>query len=179
MHRLNQYECIAMSEDKKPNDLQEQKKSRGKHLFQKGQSGNPKGKPKGVGIQGELRKKLNQNLPAILDLLIQQALTGDLVAIKLLMEKGFPNKRAESYIDLDIPEDLSIADKVEYALNAVTRGELSTELANDLAKTAVLSNTLKDTSIGGTKVIELNMGSLVDPDMTLEVKDPKEEQDNG
>ena len=95
------------------------------------------------------------------------------------MEKGFPNKRAESYIDLDIPEDLSIADKVEYALNAVTRGELSTELANDLAKTAVLSNTLKDTSIGGTKVIELNMGSLVDPDMTLEVKEPKEEQDNG
>ena len=179
MHRLNQYECIAMSEDKKPNDLQEQKKSRGKHLFQKGQSGNPKGKPKGVGIQGELRKKLNQNLPAILDLLIQQALTGDLVAIKLLMEKGFPNKRAESYIDLDIPEDLSIADKVEYALNAVTRGELSTELANDLAKTAVLSNTVKDTSIGGTKVIELNMGSLVDPDMTLEVKEPKEEQGNG
>ena len=179
MHRLNQYECIAMSEDKKPNDLQEQTKNRGKHLFQKGQSGNPAGKKKGAGIQGELRKKLNQNLPAILDLLIEQALTGDLLAIKLLMEKGFPNKRVESYIDLDIPEDLSIADKVEYALNAVTRGELSTELANDLAKTAVLSNTLKDTSIGGTKVIELNMGSLVDPDMTLEVKDPKEEQDNG
>jgi len=168
-----------MTEDTKPIQLQDQTKSKGKHLFQKGQSGNPLGKKKGVGVQGQLRKKLNQNLPEILDLLIKQAKTGDLTAIKLLMEKGFPNKRAESYIDLDIPEDLSIADKVEYALNAVTRGELSTELANDLAKTAILSNALKDTSIGGTKVIELNMGSLVDPDMTLEVKDPKEEQDNG
>jgi len=164
-------------EDKKTKKLQEQTKNRS-HLFQKGQSGNPAGKRKGAGIQGELRKKLNQNLPAILDLLIEQALAGDLVAIKLLMEKGFPNRKAESYIDLEIPEDLSIADKVEYALNAVTRGELPAELASELAKTAVLSNTLKDTSIGGTKVIELNMGSLVDPDMTLEVKEPKEEKDN-
>jgi len=165
-------------EDKKTKKLQEQAKSRS-HLFQKGQSGNPAGKRKGAGIQGELRKKLNQNLPAILDLLIEQALAGDLVAIKLLMEKGFPNRKAESYIDLEIPEDLSIADKVEYALNAVTRGELPAELASELAKTAVLSSTLKDTSIGGTEVIELNMGSLVDPDMTLEVKEPKVEKDNG
>ena len=162
-----------MSEDKKPKELQEQKKSRGSHLFKKGQSGNPAGKKKGVGIQGELRKKLNQNLPAILDLLIEQALTGDLVAIKLLMEKGFPNKKAESYIDLEIPEELSIADKVDYALNAVTRGELPTELVNDLAKAAVLSKALSDASTGGARVIELNVGVEVPPDMTIEVKEPR------
>ena len=167
-----------MTEDTKPIQLQEQTKSKGKHLFQKGQSGNPLGKKKGVGVQGQLRKKLNQNLPEILDLLIKQAKTGDLTAIKLLMEKGFPNKKSESYIDLPIPDDLSIAEKVDFAVDAATRGEISTESAGELAKAAVLANTLRDTSAGTAKVIELNLGQLVDPDMTTEVKEPKEDQDN-
>jgi hypothetical protein len=164
-----------MCEDKKPEVLKEQKKSKPKHLFQKGQSGNPAGKPKGVGIQGELRKKLNKNLPEILDRLIEQALTGDLVAIKLLLERGFPAKRSESYIDLEMPEHLNLAERVDYALNAATRGEIATEIVNELAKAAVLSNTLKTTAVGGTRVIELNAGQLVAPDMSLEVKEPKDD----
>lgn len=162
-----------MAEDTKATELKEQKKSKPKHLFQKGQSGNPAGKPKGVGIQGELRKKLNKNLPEILDLLIKQALTGDLVAIKLLLEKGFPNKKSESYLDLEIPEELSLAQKIEYALEAVMKGELPAEVVTEVAKSALVAKSLADTSVGGTKVIELNLGVQVDPDMSIAIKEPK------
>ena len=166
-----------MNEDKKSNDQIDLVKKRTKQdtQFKKGQVANPKGRPIGSGIQGELRKKLNKNLPVILDRLIEQALAGDLVAIKLLLERGFPAKRSESYIDLEIPESLTLAEKVDYALDAVTRGELATEIGNELAKAAVLSNTLKTTAVGSIRVIELNAGQLVAPDMGIEVKEPKDD----
>jgi len=181
MHRLNQSECIVMTKDQKPEAQIEMGKKRTSKdtQFKKGQVPNPKGRPVGSGIQGELRRMLNSHMPEMVEKLITMARGGDLGALRILMDKGLGNRKPESYIEIHIPEELSIADKVDYALNAVTRGELPAELANELAKTAVLSNTLKDISIGGTKVIELNVGSLVDPDMSLEVKEPKEEQDNG
>jgi hypothetical protein len=147
--------------------------------FKKGNNANPKGRPIGSGVQGELRKKLNQNLPEILDKLLELARGGDLGALRILIDKGLGSRKNETYIDLDIPENLSIAQKVDFVIDAAVMGEIATESAGELAKAAVLANTLKDTEIGSARVIELNLGQLVAPDLTLEVKEPKMEIDNG
>lgn len=60
----------------------------------KGVSGNPRGRRPDAAI-AKARVKLARSLPAILDVVIQAALAGDLAAAKLVVERLIPIARLD------------------------------------------------------------------------------------
>jgi hypothetical protein len=55
-----------------------------------GQSGNPAGRPKGAGLIRKMRSCIVENMPSIVEMLIEQARRGDVTAAKLLFEHVLP-----------------------------------------------------------------------------------------
>jgi hypothetical protein len=82
--------------------------------FQKGQSGNPKGKVKGTKNRATLAAEqlLQSDLDNICRKLTEEALTGNMQAIKLVLDRVLPPKRDRA-IDIGLP-------KLQTADDAVT-----------------------------------------------------------
>ena len=109
--------------------LKDQKKSNGKHLFQKGQSGNPAGRKVGSGIIGDLRRQLEAASPEIISKLIENAKAGDSMAMRVVIERIMPaNKPQLPSINLTIP-DGSPLQRAGAVLEAAIRGEISPDQA--------------------------------------------------
>jgi len=111
-------------------ELKEQADNRG-HLFKKGISGNPLGRPRGVGKIGELRQQIADALPEIVDRLVSSAKNGDVQSARLLIDKVIPNVRPQS-----LPINFEVAEESFYVnsaaiLSAAMRGELPLEEASD------------------------------------------------
>ena len=75
---------------------------RNPHRFQKGVAANPAGKPKGrknnltlyrEAVLMKQEKKLLQNLPEILDMIIEKSKNGDLVAAKMFLDRVMAAKK--------------------------------------------------------------------------------------
>lgn len=64
--------------------------------YHKGESGNPAGKPKGANKTQKLRARLLSAAPAILDAMVEQAMTGDATAARLILERCLPALRPEA-----------------------------------------------------------------------------------
>lgn len=91
-----------------------------------GQSGNPKGKPKGSGRQvAELRASIDKHVPSIVKQLVSAAINGDVPAARLLLERVLPPmKPVEQPSPLTLP-DGSLTDQGRAVLAAVGAGELA------------------------------------------------------
>lgn len=76
-----------------------------KHRFEKGQSGNPAGRPRGrADSRNRYREMLQPHIPEVLDKLVELAKDGDVAAAKLVLERTVPAARAK-----DIPTSLPLA----------------------------------------------------------------------
>lgn len=90
-----------------------------------GESGNPKGRPKGSGQVAQLRAAIAAQVPALLDKLMRQALEGDTSAARLLLERAVaPLKAAEQPQALALP-DGSLTAQGRAVLRSVASGELA------------------------------------------------------
>ena len=69
-------------------------KNRQMGKFEKGISGNPKGRPKGSSPAAEYRRLLNPHIPDLLNVLVGKAKDGDLTAMRLVLERAFPVRDA-------------------------------------------------------------------------------------
>jgi len=94
--------------------------------YQKGQSGNPKGRPRGVANQAKLRAAILGDLPNIINALTEQAKAGDAQAAKLLMDRCLPAlKPADTPVTLPLGDDLASSGRA--VLEAVGAGKLTPE----------------------------------------------------
>jgi hypothetical protein len=106
--------------------------------FKPGQSGNPRGKPKGA-INRTTRLALalfEGDIENIADVVIQQAKDGDLTAARLVLDKLVPNAK-ERMVALpewpDTSTTAGIAEAQQRILEAVAAGELTPGEGNTLA----------------------------------------------
>jgi hypothetical protein len=103
--------------------MTEPKKKRGS--WKPGQSGNPAGRPPGVGEIGKLRAAIGERVPELLAAMMVKALEGDVGAARLLLERAVaPLKAAEQAESISLP-DGSLTDQGRAVLRAVAAGELA------------------------------------------------------
>jgi hypothetical protein len=105
--------------------------------FKPGQSGNPKGKPRGAKNHAtKLAEKLIDNqCEALVQKAVEMALNGDMQALKLLIERLIP-ARKDRPVKLDLPKIQSAQDIINVMgliVENVGKGELEPEQAKTLA----------------------------------------------
>ena len=100
--------------------------------YQKGVSGNPSGRP--PMMPPEMRQRLVEASPEIIDRIVRSAKDGDMAACRLVLERLAPVSKASAepvYIDgLEGSETLS--EKASCILNSIARGECPADVGATL-----------------------------------------------
>lgn len=101
--------------------------------YQKGQSGNPAGKPPGANKTQKVRAKLMSAVPDILTALVEQAKTGDATAARLILERTLPALRpVDAPAVLALPPDATIPEQARAIIAATLTGKLPANQAATL-----------------------------------------------
>jgi hypothetical protein len=101
-----------------------EKKKRGK--WKAGESGNPNGRPPGVGEVTKLRNSIAEHLPEIIAQLVIKAKEGDAQAARLLLERVLPPMKAiEPMVELTLPDGEDLTAQGVAIVQAVATGTLA------------------------------------------------------
>lgn len=101
-----------------------EKKKRGK--WKAGESGNPNGRPPGVGEVTKLRNSIAEHLPEIIRQLVAKAKEGDAQAARLLLERVLPAlKPMEQPVELTLPDAEGLTAQGVAIVQAVAAGILA------------------------------------------------------
>ena len=102
--------------------------------FEKGQSGNPKGRPKGVvDRRSRYLALFEQHMPDVVDQVVSAAVGGDMTACKILLDKILPSVRSMAPV-MSLPRSGKSATERS---SAVIEAMLNGSLAPDQAATAI------------------------------------------
>jgi hypothetical protein len=98
--------------------------------FKQGQSGNPKGRPKGiVDRRTQYRELINSHVPEVINRVVDAALGGDIRACKLLLDKVLPSLRPEYETSAYEVEGNSALDGANAIIRSMLVGMTSPEKA--------------------------------------------------
>ena len=90
-----------------------------------GESGNPAGRKPGSGEVAKMRAAMAKHVPALLTVLVERAMDGDIGAARLLLERTIaPLKASEETARLALP-DGTLTEQGRAVVAAVAAGELS------------------------------------------------------
>ena len=104
--------------------MQVEKKKRGK--WGVGESGNPHGRPPGVGEVTKLRNAIAEHIPEIIAQLVGKAKAGDAQAARLLLERALPSlKPIEQPVALSLPSGEGITAQGVAIVQNVASGMLA------------------------------------------------------
>ena len=99
--------------------------------FEKGKSGNPKGKPTGAkDKRTELRALLQPHAAGLLQKAVDMALEGDPAALRMCLDRLIPTIKATAEpVKCILPTTGTLADQGAAIYQAVARGEIGTDEA--------------------------------------------------
>ncbi len=99
--------------------------------FEKGQSGNPKGRTPAHLTAAKVRKDLADDLPDILAKLIELAKQGDIQAIKLILDRVCPPIKPQA-VPISLPVSDSLAEQGNEIIRAIMQGQIPPDIGSQL-----------------------------------------------
>ncbi len=98
--------------------------------FEKGKSGNAKGRPKSM-TATLLRQAINDDMPDIINKLIELAKSGDVQAIKLVLERVCPALKPQA-VPINLPFVESLAGQGNEIIRATMQGKIPPDIGSQL-----------------------------------------------
>ena len=100
--------------------------------FNKGSSGNPAGRPKGIkDKRHRFNEAIESMIPDVLESVFLKAVAGDMTAAKMLLDRSLPTKRPEQE-RVQIPVKENTALNARDVLQGVFAGEVSPDVGASL-----------------------------------------------
>ena len=100
--------------------------------FEKGTSGNPKGRTPAHLTAAKVRKDLADDLPDILAKLIELAKQGDIQAIKLILDRVVCPPIKPQSVPISLPVSDSLAEQGNEIIRAIMQGQIPPDIGSQL-----------------------------------------------